>query len=283
MDDTPDRSISLGDSGDEIASLHQELALLGFPVPADEAGAARYGAGTADAVARLLDADGGPAAAAGVTVDGRILEAALERSGRAAAFGTVTDPSGAPAAEIPLRLVARRLTGDESTLGDAVTDVAGRYAIHYSPGDGTGTAVELVVRAAGRGDDEAVLPCPAPRLARVDLRLSGWEPLRTIELAPLRAALEAALGGADPTQLSDARLETLAPLRTLRWSRSARTPPPASLARRKGSPRPGPGGVRVTDHSPGAPAHDDRSLPGPRVIRRHHAMPNDRVDPTSSA
>ena len=210
MGDTAARQLSLGDQGDDVAGLHAELALLGFPVPVEETRAALFGAGTAEAVARLVGDDGWQPEAAGVAVDRRLVDAALQRAGRAAAFGTVTDPSGTPAPDIAVRLVARQLSGEEETLGDAVTDVAGRYTIRYLPGDGHSLAAELLVRVDGRAVTEVALPCPAPRLARVGLQLSGWEALSTVELAVLRAELDRTLGGADPATLTEPQLGTLA-------------------------------------------------------------------------
>ena len=210
MDDTAARQLSLGDQGDDVAGLHAELALLGFPVPVEETRAALFGAGTAEAVARLVGDDGWQPEAAGVAVDRRLVDAALQRAGKAAVFGTVTDPSGTPAPDIAVRLVARRLSGEEETLGNAVTDVAGRYTIRYLPGDGRSAAADRLVRVDGRAVTEVALPCPAPRLARVDLQLSGWEALHTVELAVLRAELDRTLGGADPAALTEPQLGTLA-------------------------------------------------------------------------
>lgn len=93
--------------------LHAELALLGAAVPADEARSALFGAGTAEAISRLLGDEGWHQEAAGVSVDARTFDAAVQRSGRTAVFGTVTDPSGVPAPEISVRLVGRQVSGEE--------------------------------------------------------------------------------------------------------------------------------------------------------------------------
>ena len=209
MDDTAAHQVSLGDRGDDVALLQAELELLGFPVPVEEARATLFGAGTAEAVTRLVG-DGWQSEEAGVVVDRRLLDAALQRAGRAAAFGTVTDPTGSPAPEIAVRLVARQLNGEEETLGATETDVAGRYTIRYQPWDGHGPVVELLVRVGEREVTEVSVPCPAPRLARVDLQLSGWDALDAVELAVLGAELERALSGADPTALTEQQLGILA-------------------------------------------------------------------------
>ena len=147
MEDTSPRLFSLGERREDIATLHAELALLGATVPADEARSALLGAGTAEAVSRLLG-DAGRQEAAGVSVDPRTLDAAVQWSGRAAVFGTVTDPSGIPTPEISVRLIGGRVNGEELALGQADTDMAGRYMITYPPGRGHGPALILLGQAA---------------------------------------------------------------------------------------------------------------------------------------
>ncbi|HVK20805.1 MAG TPA: hypothetical protein VM677_05545, partial [Actinokineospora sp.] len=214
MSDGSGAVAAFGDLGIGVARLHADLAMLGFAVPADEFAAARFGSGTAEAVARVQEQDGRERPS-GVLVDvelARLIAALVDRSGLAAVIGTVTDPAGGGLGGLRIDLVGRRANGERSTLAEAVAAPTGRYLVVYSRGDEQarpGRAIQLVVRAEDTAA-EAPVPCPAPRVAVVDLAAADWRARRGIELDEVAAVLDPALAGANPADLGDDDARALA-------------------------------------------------------------------------
>jgi len=134
--------LGYGTRGDAVALLHGELAVLGVEVPADEVPAdevraARFGPGTALALATLrqrLD----PAGTVGAVDAGlaRLIDAELDRSGTAGVYGTVTGADGTAVPGATVRLLGRHPGGPEQELGRGT--------------DGPGRAVHAALRARRR-------------------------------------------------------------------------------------------------------------------------------------
>src|SRR2546429_8007706 len=100
----------------------------------------------------------------------------VNRAGTAGVHGTVTGADGTPVPDAPVRLLGWHPGGAEQELGRGQSDPAGRYTLRYPRS--AETPARLAVRA-GVPEVEVGLPCPVPRVARVDVTLTVSRPGRT--------------------------------------------------------------------------------------------------------
>ena len=121
------RNLTQGVTGADIATLHTQLAELGYAVPAAEVQASQFGAGTLTAVEQVQ-------AAAGLTASGTVdaatasaLDVLIQRSTYAVS-GHVTSTTSAGMGGLSVRLVDKNVGGDV-TLATAITDATGAYSV----------------------------------------------------------------------------------------------------------------------------------------------------------
>ena len=121
------RNLTQGLTGPDVATLHAELAQLGYTVPPTEVQANQFGAGTLAVVEQAQ-------AAAGLTTSGTVDAAtasALDMLVRASTFavsGHVTSTVSAGTGGLSVRLVDKNVGGD-IVLAAATTDTTGGYSI----------------------------------------------------------------------------------------------------------------------------------------------------------
>jgi peptidoglycan hydrolase-like protein with peptidoglycan-binding domain len=121
------RNLTQGLTGADVAALHAQLTQLGFVVPATEASATQFGAGTLAAVQQAQSA-------AGIATNG-IVDAAtagaldiLIRAATYAVSGHVTSAYSAGLDGLSVRLVDKNIGGDV-ILASTTTDVGGAYSL----------------------------------------------------------------------------------------------------------------------------------------------------------
>jgi hypothetical protein len=120
------RNLTQGLTGADVATLHTQLTELGYTVPAVEAQASQFGAGTLTAVEQAQ-------AAAGLTANGAVdaatasaLDVLIQRSTYAVS-GHVTSTTSAGTGGLSVRLVDKKV-GGEIVLATATTDTTGAYS-----------------------------------------------------------------------------------------------------------------------------------------------------------
>jgi hypothetical protein len=129
------RNLTQGLTGPDVATLHAQLSELGYTVPATEAQANQFGAGTLAAVEQAQ-------AAAGLTANGAVDAAtasALDVLIRASTFavsGHVASMVSAGTAGLSVQLVDKNVGGD-IVLATATTGVAGAYSFSVVIGAST--------------------------------------------------------------------------------------------------------------------------------------------------
>jgi hypothetical protein len=195
------RTLSIGQRGDDVRLLQQELRQLGFEI-ADAEGLLGE---TTEAAVRSFQRQHGfdPTGEVNESTAAK-LEAVLRPAERFVR-GRVTDRDGLALPGIPIKVFARSLRA-ESLLGEGVTDRSGHYAVRYDarPHDGI---VDLVVRAHDPDAHEKLLGespllTAAPNDLAVDLLVSAEDRRAPSEYERLQERIAPLLDGLDPAELS---------------------------------------------------------------------------------
>jgi hypothetical protein len=210
----------MGASGEEVAALHDSLAVIGLQIETGERDTQSFGASTVAAVIKLQ-------VLAGVEQTGAldedtiaVISFALDRLGvkpgeqgftaAAAPYavsGTVTDANGLPLAKAKVLAFDCDLRASKE-IGRGHTDKNGAYRIAYKAARllKGHTAADLRVEVLGEAE-EPLLSSPitfnAPRQAKIDLALGGPTHAQPSELSSLIGKVTPLLGQLTPAELQE--------------------------------------------------------------------------------
>lgn len=191
-----------GAEGDDVALVQDMLVALGLPIAAEELQASRYGASTAAAVAAWQRERDLPATGA-LDLEGLRRLWGEDRSLARVVRGVIRLADGAPAPALRVTAFDRDFRSEEP-LGEARTDVRGRYRISYTPAQferAEKAGADLGLRVFGADGQTMLYATPstellmnAPRDAVIDVTVALAEGTLASEFERMDGELRTLVG-----------------------------------------------------------------------------------------